>query len=217
MSVVRRESRVISARALAAGTVELTLERAGMTFCAGQEIIVHGSDPQDDRTYSIASGESDDWLILLIRVIPHGTVSPRLAALRAGDPIAFSGPTGSFTLRDPKAPCLFVATGTGIAPFRSFLRTYPDLRPVLLHGVRTPSELYWRGEIEPRCERYLPCISRDPDHPRRVTDLLRELALPEGAHAYLCGGNPMIREARDVLLRRGVPADAIRGEPYYFW
>lgn len=217
MSVLRRESRVVSVRSLAPGTVELTVERAGMPFRAGQEIIVHGSDPQDDRTYSIGSGESDDDLTLLIRIIPHGTVSPRLAGLRAGDPIAFSGPTGSFTLRDPKAPCLFVATGTGIAPFRSFLRTFPDLRPALLHGVRDPSELYWRDEIEPRCELYLPCISRDPDHPRRVTDALRKLTLPAGVHAYLCGGNPMIRDARDILLHRGVPADAIRGEPYYFW
>lgn len=213
----RLQARVLNISTMAPGTISLEIERAGLEFFAGQEIVIHVGDPPEDRSYSIASGERDENLCLLIRVIPDGLVSPRLAALQPGDIVSFSGPTGSFTLRDPQAPCLLIATGTGIAPFRSFLRTYPELRPIVLHGVRTPVELYWRSEFEPRCAVYMPCISRWPDRPMRVTDALEQISIPLGAHIYICGGHPMIRAAREILLRRGVPPGSIFTEAYFYW
>ena len=137
--------------------------------------------------------------------------------LRPGDPIAFSGPTGSFTLRDLDAPLVFVATGTGLAPFRSIVRSRPAIRPTLLHGVRTAAELYFREELESRCAQYRPCVSRDAARPCRVTDALAEMDLDPRAEVYLCGGQPMIRDARADLLRRGVPPERILTEIYYFW
>ncbi len=217
MTVRRYESSVIRNTELAPGTIALEIDRAGLNFRAGEEIILHGPDPEDDRTYSIASGESDASLLLLIRIIPDGRVTPRLARLRPGDPISFSGPTGSFILRAPDIPLLFIATGTGLAPFRSMMRSHPGIRPILLHGVRHDAELYFRQELEPRCAHYRPCLSRDPARPCRVTDALADLDPDPRADVYLCGGQPMIRDARAALLRRGISPDRILAEIYYFW
>ena len=41
--------------------------------------------------------------------------------MKPGDEIDFKGPYGAFILRRPVADSIFVATGTGIAPFRSML------------------------------------------------------------------------------------------------
>lgn len=217
MNTARRQTHVLANRRLAPGTCELEIERGDFQFRAGEELILHGAQPEDDRTYSIASGEEDPTLKLLVRIIPAGRVSPRLAALRQGDTIAFTGPTGSFVLRDEHRPLVFIATGTGIAPLLSFLRTKPQLRPTVLHGVRDPAELYARAAVEPRCAAYLPCVSRDPQRPRRVTDVLPHLALNPQADYYLCGGHPMIRDARALLLARGIPAERIRAEAYFYW
>lgn len=210
--------RVLANRRVCEGTIELEIERGAFRFVAGQEIILHGEVAEEDRTYSIASGEHDATMKLLVRIIPDGAVSTRLARMRPRDSVRFSGPTGSFTLRDPATPCWFIATGTGIAPLVSFIRTQPALRPVVLHGVRHESELYARALIESSSERYEPCISRPgAGAGRRVTDALRTMTPDPAAHYYLCGGNPMIREVRALLLAGGVAADRIFGEAYYFW
>lgn len=216
MTARRYTSRVIRNTELAPGTIALEIDRVGLAFRAGEEIVLHGPEPEDDRTYSIASGESDSSLLLLIRIIPEGRVTPRLARLQPGDPISFSGPTGSFILRDPHAPLLFIATGTGLAPFRSMIRSCPGIRPILLHGVRHEPELYFRSELQPRCAQYHACLSRAAC-PRRVTDALAALEPDPRADVYLCGGQPMIRDARAALLRLGIPPDRMRAEIYFFW
>ncbi|HMP77301.1 MAG TPA: FAD-binding oxidoreductase [Kiritimatiellia bacterium] len=218
MNIVRRHARVLANRPLAPGTHELEFERGDFLFRAGEEIIVHALHADQDRTYSLASGESDPTLKLLIREIPDGAVSPQLVRLPAGAVLDYSGPTGSFVLRDRTRPIWFIATGTGIAPLLSFLRSDPRLRPVVLHGVQRATERYAMAEILGRAEAYHPCLSRDPDHPaRRVTDALAELPLSPHADYYLCGGQPMIREARELLLARGIDAARILAEPYYYW
>ncbi len=40
---------------------------------------------------------------------------------KVGDKIEFNGPLGSFYLREIKRPVLFLAGGTGLAPFLSML------------------------------------------------------------------------------------------------
>ena len=218
ISLARRQARVLANRELAPGTHELEFERGDFRFRAGEEIVVHGPTADQDRSYSLAGGENEPTLRLLIREIPDGAVSPGLVRLPAGAAIVFSGPTGSFVLRDPARPLWFIATGTGIAPLLSFLRSEPGLRPVVLHGVQRAGELYAMAEIRERTEAYHPCLSRDPAHPpRRVTDALAELTLPPHADFYLCGGQPMIRDARALLMTRGIEAARIFAEPYYFW
>jgi len=194
----------------------LKLERPNWSWRAGQLVGLHGADPLDQRDYTIASGERDDTLDVLYRLIPHGILTPYLRGKRPGDTLEVEGPYGRFTLRDPQRPILFCATGTGIAPCRAYLRTRPDLDLRLLHGVRTPADLYFREEWDSIS--YHPFCSRDPldGATGRLTDALPLLDLPPDTHVYLCGGNEMIYEAEELLRQRDIPAEHIFKEPYYY-
>ena len=54
----------------------------------------------------------------------RGVCSSHVCDLNAGDDVMITGPTGAEMLlpEDPEANMIFMATGTGIAPFRSHLR-----------------------------------------------------------------------------------------------
>jgi len=216
MNPRHHQARLLENRLLAPGAHELVFTRGDFRFRAGEEIQLHGREPADDRTYSLAGGEQEPVLRIIFRVIPAGAVTPRLAALEPGAGLAFTGPFGSFTLRDPTRPLWFIATGTGLAPLLSFVRTRADLRPTVLHGVRAEAELYARSELEKRCAAYHPCVSQGST-PRHVTDVLPLLAWPDDAHFYLCGRNDMITAVQHHLRARGVTADRIFHEPYFFW
>jgi len=215
----RYPSRVIRQVQESDTAYSLYIERQDMPVVAGKEIMLHGDAPHMDRQYSIASGETDEALRVLYKLIPDGALTPKLAALQPGDPIEFTGPFGSFVLRDIKRPITFIATGTGIAPAISFCRTHPNLNMSLLHGVRDPQDLYERVLLEQQSN-YHPCISGDSDAGHfqgRVTNKLDELDLDPNAHYYLCGSNPMILEARKKLLDRNISEAHIFSEAYYFW
>ena len=170
--------------------------------------------------------------------MPGGTLTPRLWAVRPGGRVRLGRPKGLFTLLadDPRTH-LFVATGTGLAPFVSMLdcllaRPLPP-RSVVVHGVARASELGYRGRLEPLASRgapvvYAPTVSRVHDPANAgwqgrtgraeaiLDDLLDDLHLAAGSTvAYLCGNPGMIAAAEAVLRRRGLPAEAIRSEHYW--
>lgn len=213
-----RQVKVLHNREVSPTAWELRLERADMSFKAGELVSLHGEGKFDSRDYSIASGVGDDWIDVLYRLVPHGVLTPQLLRLRAGDTASIHGPYGVFTVRDPARPLVFMATGTGIAPCRAFARSHPGLRLHILHGVAEPCDLFYRDELEPLAERYLPCCSRvaHDGFQGRIPARLEELDLPAGAHFYLCGANEMIYEVTDLLEERGVDRADIFHEPYYY-
>lgn len=217
-SLPRFHSRVIRQKALAPGLYELQLERSGLTFTAGDEILLHGDEPDLDRTYSIACGENASTLRLLYRLIQNGARTPQLAELKTGMQIDFTGPTGNFHLKSPDSPCIFIATGTGIAPAISFLETYPQLDMTILHGVRNTEDLVYDDWL--RGTTYLPCVSGSKTqeyYSGRVTQYIRERPLKSGLDIYLCGSNSMIEDVRALLLNQSHDGSRIFCEPYFFW
>lgn len=217
MNERRYRARVLALRAIGPAAYELTFERQGMTFAAGQCLTIHGPIPQHDRSYTIASGERDEHLQIVFRLIPSGKLTPRLAQLQPGNEIEFSGPFGEFTVRDAAKPIVFVATGTGIAPCLAYRRTWPDLNITLVHGVRYGADLYYRNIFEHRA--YFPCVSResaDGVFKGRVTDFWASRDWPDNAHYYLCGSNEMIFDMQVLLQKGGVSANRIFTEPYYY-
>ena len=85
---------------------------------------------------------------------------PTSSDCEKGTTTSFAGPAGNFYLReDPTRDLLFVATGTGIAPFRSMLfanaeRPVPS-RTTLFWGLRSQRDLYYQDELA-RLSRDLP-------------------------------------------------------------
>lgn len=110
---------------------------------------------------------------------------------------------------------MFIATGTGISPFHSFVRSYPGIDYTLLHGIKTLQDAYERNEYDPK--RYFPCVSKEKTskYNGRVTDFLPGFPDEPEMVYYLCGNSDMIYNAYAFLEKRGVSADRILKEVYF--
>ena len=76
------------------------------------------------RAYSIASAPSDsNRFELCLNIVEDGAFTPHLFGLAPGAVIQMPPPLGTFTLPASRRDALLIATGTGIAPFRSMLKT----------------------------------------------------------------------------------------------
>lgn len=214
------EHRVRALRRLSPSAYVLRLERGELAFEPGQYVTLGLPGSTARREYSIYSGNGDPFLEVLIKQVEGGSVSRQLARLTPGAALELDGPFGYFLIAEAARarPLLLVASGTGIAPFHCFVRSYPDLDYRLLHGVRTAAETYDRG-VYP-AGRYLACFSREPaaapgGFGGRVTAYLRAHPAAPGTLCYLCGNSEMIFEAFDILKSAGIPATDLFAEVYF--
>jgi ferredoxin-NADP reductase len=194
-------TRLLSRSWLSADTLEIDLERPpGFSFVPGQGIRLFRG--QLIREYSLICGPDDDQLSLCVQVVQKGPFSPMLAELKIGSSLSFSGPHGYFTFQPGAFPPLFVATGTGVAPFVSMVRAGIS-GFTFLQGAATQQNLYYRQMFQSAAATYVACVSRNAvggsriawKYNGRVTDYLRDV-LPIGAYDfYLCGRREMVRDA----------------------
>lgn len=210
--------RVLGIQRLSKQTFRLRAERPATTIRAGQCFNVGCGDIGINREYSMYSGAEDPYLDFLVREVEGGLVSPLLGKLEKGGMVEISGPYGEFCLDGAAAEgekFLFIATGTGIAPFHSFVKTWPGLDYTLLHGVRNASEQYDRADYAEG--RYVPCVSQPADGQpaMRVTGYLRNHPVAPGTICYLCGNRNMIIEVFEILREQGVSGDQIVTEVFF--
>jgi NAD(P)H-flavin reductase len=122
---------------------------------------------------------------------------------------------------------LFVATGTGIAPFRSMLLSQLERgtgQPLTLFwGLRYNRDLYYQQELAEWAARYpkfsfVTTLSQPDQDWRgrkgRVTSLVQERVTSVGNLAvYLCGNGDMIKEVTELIQGKGLCP--IYREKYY--
>ena len=110
---------------------------------------------------------------------------------------------------------VFIASGTGIAPFRSIVRTYPDIDYTLIHGVRFANESYDKHEYAG--DRYVLCTSRDTKgtYLGRLTGYLKDCTFAPETQFFLCGNSDMIFDALEILKAKGFERDQIHCEVYF--
>lgn len=211
--------RLEAVRHLTDSTYVLEVERRGMEFEAGQHILLGEPINIHKREYSIYSGTKDTNLEVLIKEVENGLVSKNLKKLRQGDLLEIEGPLGFFSidtqLLEQKRKFLFVASGTGIAPFHSMIKSIPDLDYTLLHGVRYGREAYDKDTYEN--ERHILCTSRDTegDFHGRVTDYIKQNKFDKNTICYFCGNFNMVREAMKLLEQQGIPPAQLHAEVYF--
>ncbi len=198
--------RVLGRRRLASKTFEILLERpAGFDFAPGQKITLTRGDLR--RDYSLVGTADEKRLTICIREIPDGAFSPLLARARVGDRFDMTPAFGQFLFRPDNRPAIWVATGTGVAPFVSYARS-GVAGFLLLHGVHTPEECYYREELAARARAYVACIPNIATAGRkdlfsgRVTHYLDSHLDPSDYDFYLCGRREMIRDATRIIDRR---------------
>lgn len=196
------------------------------------------------RAYSIASAHYEEHLEFFSIKVQHGPLTSRLQHLQPGDKLLVScKPTGTLVLDDlkPGKHLYLLGTGTGLAPFLSVIRD-PEAyerfdKIVLVHGVRTVSELAYSQMIENELPNneffgdlvrekliYYPTVTREPFRNQgRITDLLESGKLcaqidlpqinPETDRAMLCGSPAMLADISAMLNRRGFRISPHIGTP----
>lgn len=186
-------------------------------FLPGQVVAVSILPQGPHRLYSLATGAQEPEAGVLFDVAPDGWLSPQLAAVRPGHRIYVSAPFGAFA--GFPGPAVWVANGTGVAPFLSMVRSGLTQDKTLVHGARTRDLFYGQDRLAPALgDLYFRCASADQGeglHPGRLTRFLDGRTWPADRPYYLCGSSAMVVEARDILIRRGVPYQNILSEVYF--
>jgi NAD(P)H-flavin reductase len=204
--------------------IDLALQSPSrMEFLAGQfisfEVDRPGRPVPATRPYSIASPPASDTVVQIVaNRVPGGPGSGYLFGLREGHETTFTGPVGSFVLRDSAREVLFVATGTGIAPIRSMLWSLASgkstRRITLFWGLRSERDLYYQDELLMLQDR-LPHFSATTTLSQpttawggstgRVVPLVAaSIAGVANLEVYLCGNGGMIREVRGIIRQKGL-------------
>lgn len=201
---------------IAPGVFLLAVERRH-DFIPGQTVKVGLDEDLPPRIYSICSGSKEKELRILFNIKEDGLLTPRLAKLRPGDAVWISAPGGSFI--GTADPAVWIATGTGIAPFYSMLRSGMAGNKILLHGVRRANQFYfqdeWKTALKDDYHRF--CSGEDVDgiSRGRVNQYLERHDLPRDRKYYICGQATMCVEVRDLLIGKGIPFTDIVVEIYF--
>lgn len=214
------EGRVVSIAKVAAETIRLEVAiDEPLHFQPGQYVRIRPHGGTEWRSYSMANASGSTTLVFYARLVASGVFSTWLAEVAAiGATVDISEPHGSFFLRDEDRPRLFVAGGTGLAPFLSMLEAiasdarHAALPTTLLMGVRSGAHLFGVDEIE-RLRAKLPALAieytaeADPAALCRsgyATDLIASLALDPRTRVYLCGPPPMVEAGRSAAEAVGI-------------
>jgi NAD(P)H-flavin reductase len=199
-------------------------ELSSFDFVAGQFISVR--EPRGDkfvtRAYSIASApRGDNTFDLCLNRVDEGFMSNFLCDRELGDTARFHGPHGLFVLKPEVRDVILVATGTGVAPFRSMAqylfgrdgsgeRRHEGRQVWLVYGTRYAEDIYYREEFEQLAAaepdfHYVATLSRPPahwtgcrgyvqDHVRKIVGERKDM------HVYICGLNEMVSSMRNLLI-----------------
>lgn len=202
-----------------------------MAFEAGQYVSMKVSDRGERRSYSICSAPSvQHGFELLVDISPQGVGSKYLESLEFGAEVSALGPMGHFVIPPnvQETAFYFIATGSGIAPFRSMvldLLEKQEKRPIVLYwGLRHEEDMFWELEFQELSKNYPNFTSHiilskpQPEwtlNKGRVTDLLAALEKPAGAGYYLCGNGKMVDEVKLQLREAGIPDTQVHNEMFY--
>ncbi len=224
------EGQVVEHKAWTDTLFSLRVESPPLTFAAGQfvRIALDLGGERIARPFSFVNPPQDAVLEFYGVIVPEGPLSPPLARLRKGDRLYVAdNPSGFLVLAEvpPAEDLWLVATGTGIAPFLSVLRTETPWqryrRVLLVHATRRASELVYADMIDAvkrqRGERFVTIKftsrERTPGAlegriPAAIRDGRLEAAgrpiAAERSQFMLCGNPQMLKDVAAELTARGL-------------
>jgi 3-phenylpropionate/trans-cinnamate dioxygenase ferredoxin reductase subunit/benzoate/toluate 1,2-dioxygenase reductase subunit len=208
---------VISAEQVAADIIRLEVQVDDeVNFEPGQYVRIRPMGSSISRSYSMSNVPGINQLEFFIRLVEGGEFSQWLVGAKAGDLLELSRPRGTFFLRDEDRPRLFVAGGTGIAPFLSMLRVIASQDSkhctTVLVGARTSDHLIAMKELselkakipELRLEVATEKGTHSDNHTGYATDLITRLNLDPRTRVYLCGPPLMVEAGRNAAMSAGL-------------
>lgn len=213
---------------------ELKFETASpFSFQAGQYISIKITDNPASpcfRAYSISSSPQNANIVeLCVKFVEGGRASTWLKSLNEGMEIDFLGPIGKFILKNAKENILFVATGTGVAPFKAIIEDElakgNQKEMTLMFGVRHFKDIFYKEFFENLAAKHpnfhLKITLSRPESDNwngntgRVTDLLQTATLDsQNTEVYICGLKDMIESVTTLLKEKNFPDEAVNFEKY---
>lgn len=209
-------------RVVAKDVYEFAFEKPdAYTFKPGQFVLFDVplvEDPSDiqTRAFSIASAPSESELLFIAKMKEGGRASRWIEALlQEGSRTRIQGPFGNFLLDETTTKeYLFIAGGTGVAPFRSqaiaALERGDSRRMDVIFGVRNEEDLFWKEELESIAKKYenfyvhfaLSQPSEDwKGHRGRVQTLAPLIAEQFSQKSvYVCGSPDLTKEVKELAL-----------------
>ena len=193
------------------------------------------------RPYSVASSPYDEFIEFFSVVIPQGEFTSKVNHIQVGDSLLLNTtPFGYLTLARYQLPLpndlWLLATGTGLAPFLSILKTIDVWqqyqRIILVYSARTSQELAYQAEISSIKSIYgdngaafvfLPIVTREADYAGekarisnlivsgKLTELVGQKLDKERSHVMLCGNPQMVEDTKEALKSIGLTMNR-RGE-----
>lgn len=193
------------------------------------------------RAYSVASSPYDEFIEFFSVVIPEGEFTSKVNHIQVGDSLLLNTtPFGYLTLARYQLPLpndlWLLATGTGLAPFLSILKTIDVWqqyqRIILVYSARTSQELAYQAEIGSIKSIYgdngaafvfLPIVTREADYAGqkaripnlivsgKLTQLVGQKLDKERSHVMLCGNPQMVEDTKEALKSLGLTMNR-RGE-----
>lgn len=181
------------------------------------------------RAYSIASVPyGNNRYELCLNLVTDGIFSPFLFSLKPGDEVEMKGPHGLFIMRKPISDSVFVATGTGIAPFLPMLKDVlardKEHQFTLVFGVRYDhsvlyKEIFEQMDREHANFKFICTVTRPgPDwkgNAGRVQQYVFDtIGKRTDLDVYICGLKEMVNDVRDRCKELGFDKKQIVYERY---
>lgn len=201
-----------------------------ISFHAGQNMMLMVA-PGVNRTMSIASPPtSSNELLMVHDVSPMGPGSKWTLGLKVGDNATIVAPTGGALMPLPTTKRkVFIATGTGIAPFRAILldafSNHSQIPMTLYWGLRYQEDVYWKNDFDLLAQNrdtftWHLVLSKPPSDWQGLTGHVTEHVMElekdfSDSEYYLCGNKAMIEEVRTKLLGKNVPKEQIKSELFF--
>lgn len=201
-----------------------------LDFHPGQTVMLHVA-PDQNRAMSIGSAKNDTGEIILYHdVSPGGIGSQWMLARNVGDTCELMGPLGRFVFAsESPRKAVFVATGTGVAPFYSMILTTiasgKNIPMALYFGVRFVEDIFLDTEFRDLSQKYPQfsyhlTLSKPPSDWKGLSGHVTEHVFSmeknlSDCDYYLCGGRIMVEDVRKKLLDKGVAKERIFTELYY--
>ena len=197
------------------------------SFKAGQFItlFITKDGEKKPRSYSILSPPSQkESLDLCIKIVPEGFASEIFSNVKETDEFEVKGPFGHFIFdeEDRNEEVVFIAGGTGVAPFYGMLKEYlPKLKKsfTLYFSVKNKEELFLHEdflalETNFRNFKYVPTLTREEWNgatgrvQKHLTGDLKNKTF------YICGLKELVLETKELLESSGVSPADIKSERY---
>lgn len=199
-------------------------------YKCGHTIMIYVA-PGTNRSMSIASPPKENTeLTMCWDISPMGPGCQWLLSKNVGDTVEFMGPLGVF-LYDHESPrkAVFVATGTGVAPYKSALEEFLSsgvMKPATLYfGLRHEEDMFWHERFEELAKQYPSfsykmILSQPKEGWQGRKGHVEDFIFSEEADLlncdfYLCGSGRMVQEMNDSLEAKGVPPHQIKKELFF--